>query len=139
MTVESVTITLPEPIVKRLQQAAQTMHVSVGDVLAQTIRGNLPPALADLPDDMQADFALLQSADSATLWRMAQESLPPAQRKRHESLLEQNREQQLSALEAAELARLRVIADRFVLRRSYALALLKWRGHTISDTSRNGD
>ncbi len=139
MTVQSVTVTLPEPIVKRLQQAAQTMQLSVGDVLAQTIRGNLPPALADLPDDMQADFALLQNADSATLWRIAQESLPPAQRKRHESLLERNREQQLSELEAAELARLRMITDRFVLRRSYALALLKWRGHTISDARQNGD
>ncbi len=37
----------------------------------------------------------------------------------------------LTAAERAELARLREETDRFVLRRSYALALLKWRGHTV--------
>jgi len=33
--------------------------------------------------------------------------------------------------EHKELAELRTAADRFVTRRSYALALLKWHGHTI--------
>lgn len=131
MTVESLTITLPETIVKRLQQAAQSMQVSVGDVLSQTIQGNLPPALADLPDDMQKQSILLQTADNTTLWRIARDSLPAAQQELLEDLLERNREEVLSAKEAEELAHLREITDRLVLRRSYALALLKWRGHSV--------
>jgi hypothetical protein len=131
MTVESLTITLPETIVKRLQQAAQSMQLSVGDVLAQTIQENLPPALADLPDHMQKESLLLQTADSATLWRISRESLPATQQGLLEELLERNREAALSAQEAEELAHLREITDRLVMRRSYALALLKWRGNTI--------
>ncbi|RLT34506.1 MAG: hypothetical protein DWI57_16455 [Chloroflexi bacterium] len=135
MTVESLTITLPETIVRRLRQAAQSMQVSIGDVLAQTIQGNLPPALVDLPDDMQKESILLQNADNATLWRIARESLPAAQQEMLEELLERNREETLSVQEAEKLAHLREIIDRLVMRRSYALALLKWRGHTITSKS----
>jgi hypothetical protein len=40
----------------------------------------------------------------------------------------------LTAKEEAQLTALREATDRFVLRRSYALALPKWRGHTIVST-----
>ena len=111
------------------------MQVSVSDVLTQTIQGNLPPALADLPDDMRKESILLQNADNATLWHIARESLPATQQELLEDLLERNREEVLSAKETEELNHLREIADRLVLRHSYALALLKWRGHTITAES----
>ncbi len=39
--------------------------------------------------------------------------------------------------EVVKLDRLRQATDRFVLRRSYALAILKWRGHTIAQETPN--
>ncbi len=39
---------------------------------------------------------------------------------------------QLTPAEQGELAALREATDRFVTRRSVALALLQWRGHTIT-------
>ena len=38
----------------------------------------------------------------------------------------------LKAEEEAELTGLRNAVDRFVMRRSYAMALLKWRGHSLA-------
>jgi len=63
---------------------------------------------------------------------VAQEPFPPQQWRRHQRLLQEGQEGLLSTAEHEELAELRAAADRFVTRRSYALALLKWRGHTIS-------
>jgi hypothetical protein len=46
-------------------------------------------------------------------------------------LLRKAQDGTLSAVEQKELEELRVATDRFVTRRSYALALLKWHGHTL--------
>lgn len=132
MTVESVTIDLPEEVYQRVRQAAAALRRPVSEILEQTIRGNLPPLLTDLPEDMQEELALLQNAESATLWQIAQESLPPDQWKRHQQLLHAQQMGRLSPQEADELEDLRTKTDQYVLRRSYALALLKWRGHLPS-------
>ena len=65
------------------------------------------------------------------LWRIALDLLPPDQWRRHRRLLRKNEANTLTDAEREELARLRAATDRFVVRRSYALALLKWRGHTL--------
>ena len=70
------------------------------------------------------------SSDQALLI-VAQESVPSEQWRRHEHLLSKNQDGALTESERAELTRLRMAADRLVLRRSYALALLKWRGYTL--------
>jgi hypothetical protein len=51
--------------------------------------------------------------------------------RRQQRLLRKGQEGPLATAEHQELAELRAAADRFVTRRSYALALLKWHGHTI--------
>ena len=73
---------------------------------------------------------LTQLGDEA-LWIVAKESLPPAQWQRHQRLLHKAEHGALTHAEQAELAHLRERTDAFVLRRSYALALLKWRGYAI--------
>lgn len=131
MALHSVTIDLPEPILHRLQQAAAVLQRPLEEMIEQTIQGNLPPVLDDLPSGIQEEAAALQQADDQTLWRIAQETLPPQQWTRHEELLIRRQEEALSNAEEGELAELRGRVDRFVLRRSFVLALLKWRGHTL--------
>jgi hypothetical protein len=46
-------------------------------------------------------------------------------------LLEKNREAKISAEEAKELRALRLVADRLMLRKAYAWALLRWQGHPV--------
>jgi len=128
---QTIPIQLPDAIYQRLQQVAHATNHSIEEVVLQTIRGNLPPSLDDLNPEWRCVVADLQHMSDETLWSVAKESLPQHQWRRHQRLLQKGQEGPLSTAEHKELAELRAAADRFVTRRSYALALLKWHGHTI--------
>lgn len=129
--VQTITIGLPQDIYQRLQRVAQTIRRPVEEVMFQTIRGNLPPSVDDLPSELRGELASLQNRSDQALWAIVRESLPPAQWRRHKRLLRKNQAGTLTGAERKELARLRTATDHFVFRRSYALALLKWRGYTL--------
>jgi hypothetical protein len=129
---QTVPIQLPDTIYQRLQQVAHATHHSIEEVVLQTIRGNLPPSLDDLSPELHSAVADLQQMSDEALWSVTKESLPPRQWRRHQHLLRKGQEGPLSTAEHEELAELRAATDRLVTRRSYALALLKWHGHTIS-------
>jgi hypothetical protein len=129
---QTIPIQLPDAIYQRLQQVAHTTNHSIEEVVLQTIRGNLPPSLDDLSPELRCVVADLQHMSDEALWSVTKESLPQHQWRRHQRLLRKGQERSLSMAEHKELAELRTAADRFVTRRSYALALLKWHGHTIS-------
>lgn len=129
---QTIPLQLPEAIYQRLQQVAHAMNHSIEEVVLQTIHGNLPPSLDDLSPELHGVVADLQQMGDAALWSVTKESLPPHQWRRHQRLLRKGQESPLSTAEHEELAALRAATDRLVIRRSYALALLKWHGHTIS-------
>jgi len=126
-----ITLHLPQNIYQRLQLMAQMTHQPLEVVAFQSIQGNLPPLIEDLPAEWRDELAKLQSLTVEALWTIAKEPLPPEQWRRHQQLLEQNQAGVLTEDEREELANLRTVTDRFVFRRSYALALLKWRGYTL--------
>jgi hypothetical protein len=128
---QTIPIQLPDAIYQRLQQVVHATTHSIEGVVLQTIRGNLLPSLDDLSPELRCVVADLQRMSDEALWSMTKEPLPPHQWRRHQRLLRKGQEGPLSAAEHEELAELRAAADRFVIRRSYALALLKWHGHTI--------
>lgn len=132
MTMQEMTIRLPETVFHRLLGMAQTTHQSVDEVLFQSIRGNLPPLVDDLPPEMRDEVARLAQLSDDELWAATNAPLSEPQWHRHEELLEKNATGELSRREVNELARLRDAVDRWVLRRSYAAALLKWRGYAVS-------
>ncbi len=131
MTGQTIQIQLPAEIYHRLQRVADATQQPLEAVVFQTIQGNLPPSLDDLSPDLQRLVADLQALSDAALWQIARAPLPPHQWRRHQHLLAQGQAGHLSATEEAELAALRAATDQYVTRRSYALALLKWRGHTL--------
>ncbi|HRI55931.1 MAG TPA: hypothetical protein PK170_02425 [Anaerolineae bacterium] len=132
MTMQEMTVRLPETVFHRLLGMAQTSHQSVDEVLFQSIRGNLPPLVDDLPPEMRDEVARLVQLRDDELWAMINAPLTESQWHRHEELLEKNAANELSYREMNELATLRDAVDRWVLRRSYAAALLKWRGYALS-------
>jgi 5-methylcytosine-specific restriction endonuclease McrA len=129
---QTIPLQLPEAIYQRLQQVAHATHHSIEEVVLQTIRGNLPPSLDDLSPEWHGAVADLQQMSDEALWLVTKASLPPHQWRRHQHLLRKGQEGPLSTAEREELAALRAATDRLVTRRSYTLALLKWRGHTIA-------
>lgn len=134
MTTPTITLQLPEEIHHRLERVAQATHQALEDVVFQTIQGNLPPSVDDAPADLRDELAALQDAGDEALWAIAREPLPKEQWRRHQQLLRKNGSRGLKDAEREELSHLRSLTDRLVLRRSYALALLKWRGHTLPAT-----
>jgi hypothetical protein len=128
---QTIPLQLPDAIYQRLQQVAHATNHSIEEVLLQTIRGNLPPSLDDLSPEWHCVVADLQEMSDEALWAITKERLPQPQWRRHQRLLRKGQEGSLSTAEHQELAELRAAADRFVTRRSYALALLKWHGYTI--------
>lgn len=131
MTLQTITLRLPEESYRRLQGMATALRRPLEEVASQTIRGNLPPAVDDLPAEFQDELAVWSNLSDEQLWRIALDSLPSDPWRRHRRLLRKNEANTLTDAEREELARLRAATDRFVVRRSYALALLKWRGHTL--------
>jgi len=135
MSTQIVSVALPEDMYRRLKDAATLAQQPLEEVIFQTIRGNLPPVLADLAPDQRDLVADLQGLEDDELWAIGKGALPTAHWRRHQHFLAKGEQGLLTPDERAELAQLREATDRFVLRRSYALALLKWRGHTIPATA----
>jgi hypothetical protein len=129
-----VDIELPDDIYRRFKDVATLTQRPLEDVIFQTIRGNLPPVLADLAPEHRGIVADLQRLGDDGLWAIGKESLPVAQWRRHQRLLQKGEQGVLTPAELATLEQLREATDRFVTRRSYALALLRWRGYTLLTT-----
>ena len=131
MTPQTIRIQLPDTIYQRLQRMADALNQPLEEIVFQTIRGNLPPSLDDLSPDLRELVADMQLLSDEELWAIAKDPLPPQQWRRHQRLLRKAEHETLPVAEQKELEKLRTVTDQFVIHRSYALALLKWRGHTL--------
>ena len=136
MTVTSVTLQLPENLYIRLQHAAQAMRQPLNDVLVRAVEVGIPPSWEDVPPTFQADLAALDRLDDESLWRIARSTQLTQDWTRYQNLLDRNTNGAISVDELAELAGLRTEADRFMLRKAHAAALLRWRGHQIPPANR---
>lgn len=131
MTTQTVNVELPDEIYRRLKGMAAMTHRSLQEIVVRTILGNLPPTLDDLPYEQRDLVAALEPQSDDALWSVAKESLLAQDWRRHQRLLYKAERGTLTQTEQAQLAALREMTDRLVMRRSVALALLKWRGYTL--------
>ena len=131
MQTQDVMIHLPEALYTRLEQVAQATQQSLQDVLLRAVQAGSPPSWEDAPSEFQADLASLDRLDDGTLWEIARGSQIDQDMTIYQELLDKNANGTLSPTERIELAQLRADADRFLLRKAYAVDLLRWRGHSI--------
>lgn len=131
MTLANVTLQLPEPLYRRLLNTAQATRRPVEEVIVHAVEVGSPPAWEDVPAEFQADLAAMDRLDDAALWRIAGSRMSATTDDRYDELLERNREGELTDAERVELQRLREEADRFMLRKAHAAALLRWRGGRV--------
>lgn len=131
MPTHTVSLNLPESLYTRLQQTAQATHRSLDDLLLYTIKVGSPPRWDDVPVEFQTDLAALDHLDDQSLWKIARSQQRAKEQERYEQLLEKKANGGLSAKEELELGGARSKANRFMLRKAHAAALLRWRGHLI--------
>ena len=130
MANQTITVTLPESTIHRLQRAAELTSRSIDDVLATTIEAALP-APSNLPADLADELAAMHLLSDAALWAAAQPSLAPTEQYRLQQLNQIAGERPLTPAETAEHTALLHAYHRSVLRRAQALAVLALRGHPI--------
>jgi hypothetical protein len=134
MTTEAVTIQLPEPIFRKLQQAANLTHRSVEDLLVATVNAALPE-LPDLPDDLANELAAMQLLSDDALWAATEPSMSATEQRRLSQLNHTAGERSLTKAEVDEQAQLLTAYYRSILRRAKAFAILAQRGHPIPSTA----
>lgn len=131
MRSETLTLELPEAVYKQLSQTAHASRQSLDTVVLQSIRVGLPPNLDNFPKDIQLDLWELNALSDHTLWQIARSEIEENKATIYEDLLSRNQNDTLTEEEKEELLSLRKEADMLMFRRTYAYALLKWRGHRI--------
>jgi hypothetical protein len=132
MLLEPVTLQVPEPIHRRLVNTARATNRSLEEVMLHALKVGSPPNWDDIPDEFKADLAALDKLDDETLWKIAKSQKTAEEMERYDRLLEQNQNKNMTEAEQVELIHLRTEADRFMLLKSQAAALLRWRGHSLA-------
>lgn len=128
MSVQEINIALPDHVYRRLESTAQSLDQPLSDVLLRAIEIGSPPAWDDVPEEHRKPLAAMDQLDNSALTSIAYGHRPAADTERHQALLELNAEQALTHDERLELQALRAAADKFMLERSHATSLLRWRG-----------
>jgi hypothetical protein len=126
---ETVTLKIPELLYQRLVNTARATRRPLEDIMLNALRVGSPPGWDDLPDEFQVDLASLDRLEDEALWKIAQSRKTSDEMARYDDLLNRNQNQILTESEHVELMALRAEADRFMLRKAQAAALLRWRGH----------
>ena len=126
-------IDLPEDAYERLSRLAELTNQPLAKLVVQSITGNLPPSLETAPIQMQAELLELQTEPVDKLWEIARSQIPSEQQQRLIALLDRNQDGLLNDLEKQELHQLSLVADRLMLKKAHACAILRWQGQPIRD------
>jgi predicted transcriptional regulator len=125
------TIPVPNDLFERLQRTAEALHAPLEEVARKALTAGLPPGVEDVPPEFRADVEELDRYTDEALWTVWRSVLSAEHDARHDALLALSGDRELTDMEQAELAELREEADRLLLRRAQAGALLRWRGHAV--------
>ncbi len=131
MTVQNITLPLPEHLYLRFEQIAKATQQSMTDVLLHAVEVGSPPRWDNVPAEFQTDLAALDRLDDKALWQIARSQQGANEMDRYETLLHKNANETLTPAEKDELNHLRQEADRYMLRKAHAAALLRWRGYQL--------
>lgn len=131
MSAHTIALQMPDPLYLRLQRLAALTQRPVESLVLQALEAQIPPLLEDMPAPIRGDLVALETLDEATLQQVAQGAWNPEQHAQYTDLLDKERASTLTPSEKATLEALYHEANRHMLRKAYANALLKWRGHPL--------
>jgi predicted DNA-binding protein len=131
MPEQTIAIQLPQPLYQRLRRLAELTRRPLESLVLQALDANVPPLLDDMPEPIRTDLAALEELDDAALRQVAQGVWSPKQHARYTALVAKERTGMITPSEHAALEELYQQANRHMLRKAYANALLKWRGYQL--------
>ena len=79
MSVQTVTLNVPDTVYQQIRRAAEKMHRPVNDVLVEAVIAAAPVA-SNSPSDLKSALAQMAFLNDAALWQAARATLTPTQR-----------------------------------------------------------
>lgn len=135
MTLQTITLQIPEHIYERAQQVAENTDQPLEAVFLHELENAfLPP----LPEDEEAELSALNYLSDEALWTIAREQMPSPRQERMQGLMDGNTKGTLSEAEYQELEHLVEQGQKLMLRKGKAAALLTERGYTVRRESLRG-
>ena len=125
---KTLALEIPDTLYERLEQTARATQQPFNAIVLRALQVGAPPSLDDIPSEFQADLAELDRLDDNTLFAIATTQQTPTEFERYETLLNISSR---TIAQQRELDELRFAADRLMLRKAHAAALLRWRGRTV--------
>jgi hypothetical protein len=130
MELQTITISLPTPIYRRVERQSQLMQRSIAEELvAVVIDYSQKETLAD---DIEQVLAQLDWFTDNELWQAAQFTVSADDSDKMQELLEKQQRDGLTTSESQQVKQLSHFFNRIMLVRAKALVLLKQRGYDIS-------
>jgi hypothetical protein len=130
MTLQTITLRLPEPLFRTARQMAQVTKRPIEAVLQDGLAAMLPP-LDDVGPDEAAELAGLASLNDAALWREARTLMTTSEQAETRTLLERQSEGALRSDEQPRLQELLQLYGRLMVRKAHAYLLLARRGYRV--------
>jgi len=128
----TITLTLPEPVYKHLQNLAKITTRSLDEIASQVFVQSLPPKVEeDLPLSCRTELESMAHLSDDVLWQIAQSTINQDKVALYDILLERHKTERLTPIGREWLTQLREDAEQFMLRKSHAYVLLKNRGHKL--------
>jgi len=127
----TITVRLPKPVYRRLNQQAKIFNRPLDDIVVQTIKRSLPLWHDTIPPDFEKELAQMNALSLAQLQKIAKSKLPADQQRKLDRLLEKNSEGTITVNELAVLDAVQFEANSLMLRKAKALALLHRMGFPL--------
>lgn len=130
MSVQAITLNLPEVVYRRAELAARSLKRPLEEVLIETLATTLPqPSLSnDVPAGMAVEIATMAGLSDEALLGLVNSLLPAERQAALSQLLDQQGRGELDQVGERELSELTAECGRHLLRRAKAVALLMARG-----------
>jgi len=128
----TVTLDLPDTMVRELKNTAKTQRRSIAEFLRDLVLQNWQP-LPRLPDHVEAELAAMSSLSDRALWILARSTIAIEDQEQFTLL---NQEAKLRVLSNQEEKKLDALLDQYdenMIRRAQAASLLGKRGYDMSD------
>jgi hypothetical protein len=134
MTLETISVRLPQGVYQRLRQRADTMNRPIDVELAEVVEEALGHADAwgGISEETVDAVEQLRFLNEADLWQAARMEVPAESSERMQVLILKLQAEGLGDAELHEAEQLSRLAERVMLVRAEAAALLKARGQDIS-------